>query len=180
MGFHDAIAFDSLHKGIFNGGLIGDRPATPEGFGDVYWATDTTTLYTTNAAGDTWVEVSASISASSIGDLSDVTITAVADLQFLQYDNGTSQWINMTLGMSDLSDVADVTGAAKGDIIVFNGSSQLDNFPVGTDGQILTAASSETLGVEWTTAASLFDTDDILTDGDDVLVDADGNVMVLT
>ena len=33
-----------------------------------------------------------------IGSLSNVTITSVGDNELLQYDNGTSQWINQTLG----------------------------------------------------------------------------------
>jgi hypothetical protein len=43
---------------------------------------------------------------------------------------------------------------AKADLLVGLSSGVVDNLPVGTNGQVLTADSAETLGVKWSTAAT--------------------------
>ena len=40
-------------------------------------------------------------------------------------------------------------GLAKGDIIVFRGPGDPVRLPIGTDGQILVADSTEPLGIKW-------------------------------
>lgn len=49
--------------------------------------------------------------------------------------------------------VPSATVTAKADILVGASSGVVDNLPVGTDGQVLTADSAQTLGLSWTTAA---------------------------
>lgn len=52
--------------------------------------------------------------------------------------------------LNDLSDVT-ITGAAKGDILVYNGTAWVD-LTVGTNGQILSANSAQATGLEWIAA----------------------------
>ena len=42
-------------------------------------------------------------------------------------------------------------GLQKGDILVYRESGKVERLPVGTDGQILMADSSQPLGVKWVT-----------------------------
>jgi hypothetical protein len=50
--------------------------------------------------------------------------------------------------------VPSATVTAKADILVGASSGVVDNLPVGTNGQVLTADSAETLGLKWSTASS--------------------------
>ena len=55
-------------------------------------------------------------------------------------------YIDPTNGIDNIS--AEL-GLAKGDIIVFRGPGDAVRLPVGTDGQVLMADSSEPLGMKW-------------------------------
>lgn len=71
-----------------------------------------------------------------------------------------------SVALDDLSDVA-ITGAAKGDILVHNGTNFVD-LTVGTNGQILSADSAEATGVKWITnsvVAALDDLTDVVITG---------------
>lgn len=62
--------------------------------------------------------------------------------------------------------------AAKGDILVGTGSGTYDNLPVGTNGQVLVAASGETTGVDWADAP--------VTGISPTIVDAKGDLIAAT
>lgn len=57
--------------------------------------------------------------------------------------------IQEVIGLSDLTDVADVTGATKGDILVKGEGTEFTRLPVGNDGQVLVADSTQTTGLKW-------------------------------
>jgi len=62
---------------------------------------------------------------------------------------GDATWkaASTVAAVNDLTDVT-ITGAAKGDILVYNGSAWVD-LTVGSDGQVLKAASGQATGLEW-------------------------------
>lgn len=111
MALHSAIAFAGLHKAKIDGGLLIDRPAAPEGFGDMYWATDDDggvgAIYLSNAAGNTWVKFSIAASNINLDDLGDVDAAAPTNGQVLTWNNGTSAWEAAT--PSAASDASAVT-----------------------------------------------------------------------
>ena len=51
-----------------------------------------------------------------VGDLEDVTITSIADDQFLRYDTASSKWINETVAVGDITEVAAGTNLNGGGI----------------------------------------------------------------
>jgi hypothetical protein len=129
MAWHDEIAFEGLHKAKVQIGLLANLPATPEGAGDMYWATDAHSgsgaLYITNLAGDEWKELTSSSmgSVESLNDLDDVSAASPNAGDGLVYNDITELWqaqqIVQMLG--DLLNV-DLTGIQNGDIIVYNSS----------------------------------------------------------
>lgn len=62
--------------------------------------------------------------------------------------------IENLIGLDNLSDTV-ITTAAKGDVLVYNGTSWI-NVGSGTDGQVLTANSTAPEGVEWATNGGLY------------------------
>lgn len=80
---------------------------------------------TSNTQFATLKQVSQSIERSDIDDLSNVTITSLADDQILRYDSNTSKWKNETLTLtSSLSALTDtsLSSLATNNYLVYNGS----------------------------------------------------------
>lgn len=100
-----------------------------------------------SAGAAVWTETTGGAGSVALDDLSDVTISTPSDNQVLTYDSGTSTWKNENAA----SGFADPT-TTKGDLIVHGSSTT--RLGVGTDGQVLTADSAQTLGVKWATPGS--------------------------
>ena len=93
-------------------------PASPEP-GQIYFDTNNDVLNFYDGTG--WV-ATGDISAASIDALSDVTITTVADRDFLVYDSDSNAWVNSTVDLGDLDDVS-TSGATDGQALVYNSGS---------------------------------------------------------
>lgn len=58
--------------------------------------------------------------ATKLADLTDVTLSNIADKQFLQYDNTSKKFKNITLKMEDLSNFEKIAGTSNGYIIRYD------------------------------------------------------------
>jgi hypothetical protein len=151
------------------------------GLSDVTLSTPTEDQFLRYSSG-AWVNETVAL-VDSIGDLSDVTVTA-ADGDLLWYDSGTSQWVALTIGsagdvltvqagepswqtpssgattLGGLSDVS-IGAQAAGDLLYASSASAWGNLAKGSDNQVLTVVSgalswqTPTTGV--TTLAALTD-----------------------
>jgi hypothetical protein len=141
---------------------LATNPSNPVS-GQIYFNTETNLLNFYD--GTAWV-ATGDISQTSIDALSDVTITEVADRQFLVYDDDSSAWVNSTVNLGDLNDV-DVEGASSGQALVYDGTNwepatvsfTLDGL---LDVSIVTPGTGEVLyfdGEDWVNQA--LDTDDV-------------------
>lgn len=74
--------------------------------------------------------------------------------QVLVADSGQSTGLKWAAVPGTSSFIPVATIDAKGDLLVGSANDAVDNLPVGTNGQILTADSTQTLGVKWGTAGS--------------------------
>jgi len=81
-------------------------------------------------------------------NLTDVNIISIADKNIMVYDTATSKWINKT-GLT-----------TKGDLLTFD--TGMNRLPVGTNNYVLTADSTQSLGIKW--AAPEVDSMSVLTD----------------
>ena len=77
------------------------------------------------------------------------------------YDTATNEWIPIGTGTHSHSDYITAASAinptivdAKGDIIAATAADTVARLAVGTDGQVLTAASGQTTGLQWSTPVS--------------------------
>lgn len=152
---------------------LSTAPASPVP-GQIYFDTDTNTLNFWN--GSDWLETG-DISDASIDALSDVTITTVADRDFLVYDAGSSAWVNSTVDLGDLDDVS-TSGASNGQALVYNGTSwapaTISYTLAGlTDVSLVDAALGDVLyfdGSNWVDKA--LDTDDVAEGTNEYYTDA--------
>jgi hypothetical protein len=84
-------------------------------------------------------------SAGTLDGLTDVTAPTPSDEQVLAWDSGASDWRPKNAVMKSLAD-------AKGDLVAASAADAFGRLPVGTNGQVLTADSAQTLGVKWAAA----------------------------
>jgi hypothetical protein len=103
-------------------------------------------VYVTNVSSDTLTIVRGQAGTSAISHTGGATVKHVltsADLTF--YTTGVAT--------ADAA-IPNAIVTAKGDIIAASASAVPDNLAIGTNGQVLTADSTETLGMKWSTAAT--------------------------
>lgn len=86
------------------------------------------------------------LAAAALADLSDVdAATAAVDGSVLTYDEASGKFVGQEQVPIDVD--------AKGDLLVGTAADTLARLPVGTNGQVLTAASGEATGLDWADAA---------------------------
>ena len=71
-----------------------------------------------------------------------ITATAATNDQYLKYSSASSEWQKVDVLAPDRL-------TTKGDLLVYNTVDSETRLPVGSDGQVLTANSSATNGVDW-------------------------------
>jgi hypothetical protein len=92
-----------------------------------------------------WGDVSKT--GSSINDVEDVTITSVADNEILQYDNGTSDWINQTFAEAGI--VAYSGTPSTNHFLIYDGSGLADSSVTEVSANILFDNSTELRMGSW-------------------------------
>lgn len=194
MGFDvRSLPYAGLPKARFDAGLASALPATPEGAGDVYYATDTATVYVGNSAGGSWAAVGATIAllrallvalASGWGKgylISDTgsaitTLAPGANGQVVSYDSAQSSGLaaaTLTLALLDnIGDVDAPTPTAGGAFLRGNGYYFSQGDKTSNDGTV--SVRDQTTGDGWTMRAfkiaGLLDVDEGTPTAGDLLV----------
>jgi hypothetical protein len=81
-----------------------------------------------------------------LDDIGDVTAPTPADEDVVYWDAGSSAWKNRQAVLKNVA-------TTKGDLIAAPSANNFSRLAVGSNGQILTADSTQTLGVKWGAAA---------------------------
>lgn len=126
-------------------GMAADLPASPEGLGDMYYASDTGTVYLSNAAGDGWVTIQGNTSTRALTDVQDV---APADGDILTWVNANSRYEPQTPGASAFTGVVATLNAGGGTTLV--GSSYTISWtaePIDTDAYMTAPSTTFTIPV---------------------------------
>jgi hypothetical protein len=110
--------------------------------------------------------------ATDLDDLTDVNAPSPSDEQNLSWDAGASHWRPRTAVLPTIVD-------AKGDLIVGSANDAVDNLAAGTNGHVLTADSTQTLGLKWAAAPAPDRVMEIkVIDDATVLTTGDGKVII--
>ena len=124
------------------------------------WSNTNTAAVTVDTDAITFAQFDAPLS---LDDLTDVTLGTPVDGDVLTYGTATGVWsAQAASGSSPLT--------TKGDVYVYGSSD--DRLPVGTNDYVLTADSTQSLGVKWAASASGFS--DPMTTRGDIIVRASG------
>jgi hypothetical protein len=104
-------------------------------------------VLTADSAQTLGVKWAAAAGVTHLDDVGDVTAPSPSDQQTLAWDSGASAWVPKTALMQTLAD-------AKGDVFAASADNVISRLAVGSNNQVLTADSAQTLGVKWATPAS--------------------------